>query len=83
EWLLKELKRKAKAELSQDWVEKEIQFLEKEDYLEAFKTSQQKQGEAEDTFHDFDREQKWLSDMVVKRRFKPLFNAVKKLKFIN
>jgi DNA helicase II / ATP-dependent DNA helicase PcrA len=83
EWLLKELKRKARAELSQEWVEKEIQFLEKEDYLEAFKTSQQKQGEAEDTFHDFDREQKWLSEMVVKRRFKPLFNAVKKLKFIN
>jgi DNA helicase II / ATP-dependent DNA helicase PcrA len=83
EWLLKELKRKAKAELSQEWVEKEIQFLEKEDYLEAFKTSQQKQGEAEDTYHDFDREQKWLSEMVVKRRFKPLFNAVKKLKFIN
>ncbi|WNF20940.1 RNA polymerase recycling motor HelD [Mesobacillus jeotgali] len=83
EWLLKELKRKAKAELSQEWVEKEIQFLEKEDYLEAFKTSQQKQGEADDTYHDFDREQKWLSEMVVKRRFKPLFNAVKKLKFIN
>lgn len=83
EWLLKELKKKAKAELSQEWVEKEIQFLEKEDYLEAFKQSQQKQGGSHDTFHDYDREQRWLSDLVVKRRFKPLFNAVKKLKFIN
>ncbi|MBT2638037.1 UvrD-helicase domain-containing protein [Bacillus sp. ISL-45] len=83
EWLLKELKKKAKAELSQEWVEKEIQFLEKEDYLEAFKQSQQKQGGADDTFHDYDREQQWLSEMVVKRRFKPLFNAVRRLKFIN
>ncbi|WP_353050132.1 RNA polymerase recycling motor HelD [Bacillus sp. ISL-41] len=83
EWLLKELKKKAKAELSQEWVEKEIQFLEKEDYLEAFKQSQQKQGGSDDTFHDYDREQQWLSEMVVKRRFKPLFNAVKRLKFIN
>jgi DNA helicase II / ATP-dependent DNA helicase PcrA len=83
EWLLKELKKNAKAEKSQEWVEKEIQFLEKEDYLEAFKQSQKKQGEAEDTFHDYDREEKWLSELVVKRRFKPLFNAVKKLKFIN
>ncbi len=83
EWLLKELKKKAKAELSQEWVEKEIQFLEKEDYLEAFKQSQQKQAGSHDTFHDYDREQRWLSDLVVKRRFKPLFNAVKKLKFIN
>jgi DNA helicase II / ATP-dependent DNA helicase PcrA len=83
EWLLKELKKKAKAEMSQEWVEKEIQFLEKEDYLEAFKQSQKKQGGAHDTFHDYDREQQWLSEMIVKRRFKPLFNAVKRLKFIN
>lgn len=83
EWLLKELKKKAKAEMSQEWVEKEIQFLEKEDYLESFKQSQKKQGGAHDTFHDYDREQQWLSEMVVKRRFKPLFNAVKRLKFIN
>lgn len=83
EWLLKELKKKAKAEMSQEWVEKEIQFLEKEDYLEAFKQSQKKQGGTHDTFHDYDREQQWLSEMVVKRRFKPLFNAVKRLKFIN
>ncbi|MBT2680841.1 UvrD-helicase domain-containing protein [Bacillus sp. ISL-35] len=83
EWLIKELKKKARTEKSQEWVEKEIQFLEKEDYLEAFKQSQKKQGEAEDTFHDYDREEKWLSELVVKRRFKPLFNAVKKLKFIN
>lgn len=83
EWLIKELKKKAKAEKSQQWVENEIQFLEKEDYLEAFKQSQKHQAEVEDTFHDYDMEAKWLSELVVKRRFKPLFQAVKKLKFIH
>ncbi|RSD26053.1 RNA polymerase recycling motor HelD [Mesobacillus subterraneus] len=83
EWLLIQLKKKAKVEQSKEWVEKEIQFLEKEDYLESFKHSQQKQGNDDDTFHDYDREQRWLSEVVVKRRFKPLFNLVKKLKFIN
>jgi DNA helicase II / ATP-dependent DNA helicase PcrA len=83
EWLLKELRRKAKREQTQEWVEKEIQFLEKEDYLEAFKQSQQKQGAADDTFNDYEREQKWLSEMVVKKRFKPLYHAVKKLRFID
>lgn len=83
EWLLKELRRAAKRELTQHWVEKEIQFLEKEDYLEAFKESQQKQGAADDTFNDYEREQKWLSEMVVKKRFKPLYHAVKKLRFID
>lgn len=83
EWLIKELRKKSKAEQSQEWVEKEIQFLEKEDYLEAYKQSQQKQGAADDTFNDFEREQRWLSEMVVKKLFKPLFNAVKKLKFVD
>lgn len=83
EWAHKELKKKAKKEQSQEWVEKEIQFLEKEDYLEAYKESQQKQGSAHDTFNDYEREQRWLSKMVVKKRFKPLFKAVKKFRFID
>jgi DNA helicase II / ATP-dependent DNA helicase PcrA len=83
EWLIKELKKKSKAEQKQEWVEKEIQYLEKEDYLEAFNQSQQKQGSADVTFNDYEREQKFLAEMVVKKRFKPLFNLVKKLKFID
>jgi DNA helicase II / ATP-dependent DNA helicase PcrA len=83
EWLIKELRKKSKAEQSQEWVEKEIQFLEKEDYLEAYKQSQQMQGASDDTFNDYEREQRWLSEMVVKKLFKPLFNAVKKLKFVD
>jgi DNA helicase II / ATP-dependent DNA helicase PcrA len=83
EWLIKELKKKSKIEQKQEWVEKEIQFLEKEHYLEAFKQSQQKQGAANDTFNDYEREQKWLTEMVVKKRFKPLFNSVKKLRFVD
>ncbi|MEH7885242.1 RNA polymerase recycling motor HelD [Bacillus sp. JJ1609] len=83
EWLIKELKKKSKIEQKQEWVEREIQFLENEDYLEAFKQSQQKQGAVNDTFNDYDREQKWLTEMVVKKRFKPLFNSVKKLRFVD
>ncbi|MGA9224767.1 MAG: RNA polymerase recycling motor HelD [Mesobacillus sp.] len=83
EWLVKELKKKSKIEQKQEWVEREIQFLEKEHYLEAFKQSQQKQGAANDTFNDYEREQKWLTEMVVKKRFKPLFNSVKKLRFVD
>lgn len=83
EWLIKELKKKSKKEQKQEWVEREIQFLEKEDYLEAFKQSQQKQGGSDDTFNDYEREQKWLTEMVVKKRFKPLFNSAKKLRFVD
>ncbi|ETI68187.1 RNA polymerase recycling motor HelD [Neobacillus vireti] len=83
EWLLKELKRVVRRERSQSWVEEEIQFLEKEDYLEAFKKMQEKNRFTDNTFDDFEQEQKLLAQMVVKEKFRPLFNRVKRLKFID
>ncbi|MBT2656168.1 UvrD-helicase domain-containing protein [Bacillus sp. ISL-18] len=83
EWLLKELKRAVKRERSQSWVEEEVQFLEKEDYMEAFKKLQEKNRFSENTFDDFEREQRLLAEMVVKEKFKPLFARVKNLKFID
>ncbi|MED4203975.1 RNA polymerase recycling motor HelD [Neobacillus mesonae] len=83
EWLLRELKRAMKRERSRSWVEEELQFLEKEDYMEAFKQLQQKQKFSDDTFDDFDREQRLLAEMVVKQKFRPLFSIVKQLKFID
>ncbi|MFF2450160.1 RNA polymerase recycling motor HelD [Neobacillus sp. NPDC058068] len=83
EWLLKELKRVVRRERSQSWVEEEIQFLEKEDYLEAFKIMQEKNRFNDNTFDDFEQEQKLLAQMVVKEKFRPLFNRVKRLNFID
>lgn len=83
EWLLKELKKWVKRERSRSWVEEEIQYLEKEDYMEAFKKLQQKSRFSDNTFDDFEREKQLLAQMVVKERFKPLFAAVKGLKFID
>ncbi|PLS02756.1 RNA polymerase recycling motor HelD [Neobacillus cucumis] len=83
EWLLKELKRAVKRERSRSWVEEEVQFLEKEDYMEAFKKLQEKNQFTESTFDDFEREQRLLAEMVVKERFKPVFARVKNLRFID
>ncbi|HYK71708.1 MAG TPA: RNA polymerase recycling motor HelD [Pseudoneobacillus sp.] len=83
DWLLKQLKRFMKMEQTAQWVEEEIQFLDKEDYLDAFKKLQEKERFSESSFDDFDREQEFLAEMVVKKRFKGLFNYVKKLKFVD
>jgi DNA helicase II / ATP-dependent DNA helicase PcrA len=80
DWIRRELKKFVKAEQSEAWVEEEIQFLEKEDYLEAFKQVQDKDG---NSFDDFDREQAFLAEMLVMQKFKPIFNWVKKYKFVN
>ncbi|WHY75579.1 RNA polymerase recycling motor HelD [Neobacillus sp. WH10] len=83
DWLLKELRRAMKREQSKSWVEEEIQFLEKEDYLDVFKKLQEKNRFSDNTFDDLEWEQKLLAEMVVKEKFKPLFSRVKNLKFID
>jgi DNA helicase II / ATP-dependent DNA helicase PcrA len=83
DWILRSLKKFVKLEQSEPWVEDEIQFLDKEDYLEAFKKVQAKEGFSGNSFDDFEREQAFLAEMVVKQKYKPLFNWVKKLRFIH
>ena len=83
EWLLRDLKRKVKQERSRSWVEEEIQYLEKEDFMEVFKKLQEKNQFSDNTFDDFEREQQLLAEMVVKEKFKPLFARVKSLRFID
>jgi DNA helicase-2/ATP-dependent DNA helicase PcrA len=83
EWLIKKLRRLVKLERSKSWVEEEIQFLEKEDFMEAFKKLQEKEPVTQNQFDDFEQEQKFLSEMVVKEKFKPLFARVKSLRFID
>lgn len=83
DWLLRELKRKVRQERSKSWVEEEVQFLEKEDFLEAYQELQEKNRFTEKSFDDFDQEQKILAEKVVKQKFKPLFSRVKKLNFLD
>ena len=83
DWIKKELKRLAKLERSKEWVEQEIHFLEKEDYLDAFKQLQKQRRNSDETFDDFDQESLILAKEVVNRRFKPLLAKVKKLEFID
>lgn len=83
DWLLRELKRRVRQERSKAWVEEEVQFLEKEDYLEAYQELQDKDRFSEKSFDDFEQEQKFLAEKVVKNKFRPLFNRVKKLNFID
>lgn len=83
DWLLRELKRKVRQERSKSWVEDEVQYLEKEDYLEAYQELQGKDRYTEKSFDDFEQEQKILAEKVVKQKFRPLFSRVKKLNFLD
>jgi DNA helicase II / ATP-dependent DNA helicase PcrA len=83
DWLLRELKRRVKQERSKSWVEEEVQYLDKEDYLEVYQELQEKDRFTDKSFDDFELEQKFLTEKVVKQKFKPLFTRVKRLDFID
>ncbi|MDQ0154793.1 RNA polymerase recycling motor HelD [Robertmurraya andreesenii] len=83
DWAVKELRRRKRLERRKDWVKEEAQFLDKEDFLEAFKTLQNKGKYNEDSFNDFELEEKLLSEIVVSRYFKPIMTKVKRLGFVD
>lgn len=83
EWLTHELKRLARVERDQPWVEDEIELLGKEDYLRAFQKLRRQKMFTEESFNDFHQERAVLAGMVVKRRFKPLLEQAHNLRFVD
>ena len=83
EWLLKELTKKEVLEREKDWVLEESELLDLEEYTKVYHDLQRENRFSEETFDDFEQEQKRIAYNIVKRRFKPLIVAVKKMKFIH
>lgn len=83
DWVVKELRKKKKMERRKDWVKEEAQFLDKEDFLEAFQKLESKRKGDEESFDDFVYEEKLLAEIVVSRYFKPIMKQVKRLAFID
>lgn len=83
EWLLKELIKKEKLERTKDWVMEESDLLDLEEYTKVYSELLQEGRFSENTFDDFDQEQKRIAKKIVQKHFKPIRAAVKKLKFIH
>ncbi|WP_027416987.1 RNA polymerase recycling motor HelD [Aneurinibacillus terranovensis] len=83
DWLRKELKEQARLEMTKPWVEEEIELLDKEAYVWAYRELRRKKRFTEHTFNDFDSEQELLAKKVVQGHFKPLRSLVKQLHFVD
>jgi DNA helicase-2/ATP-dependent DNA helicase PcrA len=83
DWLLGELKALMETEIAAGWVEDEIELLEPEEYLQAYKQLKQLQKGKGVTFDDFDKEKELLAYMVVHEHLKPLREIVKQLEFVD
>jgi DNA helicase II / ATP-dependent DNA helicase PcrA len=82
--LMLRLEELEKTEREKPWVDDEIELLDKDEYVKAYQQLRRgKKSFRESSFDDFDRERDALATMVVKRKFKPLRNRVKRLGFVN
>ncbi|PKR83942.1 RNA polymerase recycling motor HelD [Heyndrickxia camelliae] len=77
--LLKILDEKAREEEQSEWVEEQMDLLDKEDFLDAFKNV--KSNKKGDVFDSFDQEKAYLAKQIVRRYFKKLKRSVKQYRF--
>ncbi|WP_155593091.1 RNA polymerase recycling motor HelD [Lysinibacillus cavernae] len=83
EWLLQQLTKFERAERTKSWVEEATELLDKEDYSKSYSELLYEGRYTENSFDDFDQEQKKLARQLVKKHFKPLRNSVSQLKFVH
>ncbi|MGO4107312.1 RNA polymerase recycling motor HelD [Paenibacillus sp. YAF4_2] len=83
DWLLKELTRLSKIERKKQWVEDEMELLDKEAYIHVYNELRRKEGSSSESFDEFDREKDMLASIIVQERFKRLRSRVKKLRFVD
>lgn len=82
DWAQSEMRKHAKAERKQSWVDEEMMLLDKEDYLSAYKAAQ-KNNRDDDEFSYFDKEEVVLRKVIVNKRFKSIYKGIKNLRFID
>ncbi|MGP4108677.1 RNA polymerase recycling motor HelD [Virgibacillus sp. L01] len=76
-WLLHELREIQKQEKDKDWVMEKVELLDKEEYLEAYHSSQQEDEE------NSSLEEEFLRKEVVKRHFSQIKKRVKRFDFVH
>ncbi|MBS4173998.1 RNA polymerase recycling motor HelD [Bacillus sp. FJAT-49736] len=79
--LLKVLDEKAREEEEEEWVEEEMELMDKEDFLEAFKSI--KSNKKDDVFDSFTQEKSFLAKQIVGRFFKKLKRSVRQYRFFH
>lgn len=83
EWLEKIIKETEKLERKKQWVQEEIELLSKDEYQKVYNQLLEKHGFSEDSFDDYEKENKLLSQMIVRKKMKPLRKWIHSLDFID
>lgn len=83
EWILSKIDETEQEEKTKEWVTKESELLDREEYVKVFRKLQKEQRFTENTFNDFEREEKMLASLIIKRKLRPLRKKVNELAFVD
>ncbi len=81
--ILRKLAEIAKEEEKSEWVEAEMELLDREDYLKAYRHSQKGGKKGEERYDSFDKEKGFLAKEIVNQHFARLRRTVKRYRFLN
>jgi DNA helicase-2/ATP-dependent DNA helicase PcrA len=81
--ILRKLAVLAKEQEKSEWVEAEMELLDREDYLKAYRHSQKGSKKEGVRFDSFDKEKGFLAKEIVNQHFARLKRMVKRYRFIN
>ncbi len=82
QWLNTKLDEAEKQERQKPWVREEIELLSNEQYEKIYARFR-KQGASEEWFNNYENVAKALGKIIVRKRFKPIRNYIRKLRFID
>lgn len=83
EWILLKLKEMEREFLKADWVQDEVELLDKDDFQEVFTKMQEQSYDQSDGYHDSDVEAYFLKRKVINRQLQPLREKIKRYAFVN
>ena len=83
EWLNEQVNEAEKRELTESWVQEEIELLSNEDYQKARTHLRKKQGFTEETFDNYESEIEALSRLIVRKKLKSLRKRIQSLHFVH
>jgi len=76
----KEVRKRELEERKKPWVEEEMQYLDKKEYLRSYRQSLKNE---EYEFNGIDSETQFLASAIVKKRFKSLYKKIKDFAFLD
>ncbi|EFM12475.1 UvrD/Rep family helicase [Paenibacillus curdlanolyticus YK9] len=83
EWIIIQLRQLERAERKAEWVKDELDYLDQEQYQDAYTRLHKRQQAKNPAFDDAQQEEDLLRQQIVREAFRPIYKKIKALRFVD